>query len=92
MEWFDQNPLGQVGIILMRDRLSEVLVPMGGERVFHVDTMTCSGTKNNAAKSAEAHVAQVTHRRSSRLWQINGNWNLPASRVCRMASSWLGAA
>ncbi|RSH91414.1 hypothetical protein EHS25_009713 [Saitozyma podzolica] len=30
VEWFDQNPLGQVGIILMRDRLSEVLVPMGG--------------------------------------------------------------
>lgn len=30
-EWFDQNPLGQVGIILLRDRLSEVLVPMGGE-------------------------------------------------------------
>jgi hypothetical protein len=33
VEWFDQNPLGQVGIILMRDRLSEVLVPMGGELV-----------------------------------------------------------
>ncbi|CAD6587511.1 MAG: hypothetical protein TREMPRED_004776 [Tremellales sp. Tagirdzhanova-0007] len=29
-EWFDQNPLGQVGVILLRDRLSEVLVPMGG--------------------------------------------------------------
>jgi hypothetical protein len=31
IEWFDQNPLGQVGIIVLRDRLSEVLVPMGGE-------------------------------------------------------------
>jgi transcription initiation factor TFIIH subunit 2 len=30
-EWFDQNPLGQVGVILLRDRLSEVLIPMGGE-------------------------------------------------------------
>ncbi|WWC91893.1 uncharacterized protein L201_006842 [Kwoniella dendrophila CBS 6074] len=30
VEWFDQNPLGQIGIIIMRDRLSEVLVPMGG--------------------------------------------------------------
>ena len=30
-EWFDQNPLGQQGVILLRDRLSEVLVPMGGE-------------------------------------------------------------
>ena len=30
-EWFDQNPLGQVGVILLRDRLSEVLVPMGGQ-------------------------------------------------------------
>ena len=30
-EWFDQNPLGQVGIILLRDRLAETLVPMGGE-------------------------------------------------------------
>ncbi|WRT70048.1 uncharacterized protein IL334_007042 [Kwoniella shivajii] len=30
VEWFDQNPLGQIGIIMMRDRLSEVLVPMGG--------------------------------------------------------------
>ena len=29
-EWFDQNPLGQMGIILLRDRLSETLVPMGG--------------------------------------------------------------
>ena len=32
-EWFDQNPLGQVGVIILRDRLSEVLVPMGGEMV-----------------------------------------------------------
>ncbi len=31
IEWFDQNPLGQVGVILLRDRLSEVLVPMGGK-------------------------------------------------------------
>jgi transcription initiation factor TFIIH subunit 2 len=30
-EWFDQNPLGQIGVILMRDRLSETLIPMGGE-------------------------------------------------------------
>ncbi|WVQ94877.1 hypothetical protein IAU59_001961 [Kwoniella sp. CBS 9459] len=30
VEWFDQNPLGQIGIIILRDRLSEVLVPMGG--------------------------------------------------------------
>lgn len=30
-EWFDQNPLGQLGIILLRDRLAETLVPMGGE-------------------------------------------------------------
>ncbi|ORX39429.1 Ssl1-like-domain-containing protein [Kockovaella imperatae] len=29
-EWFDQNPLGQIGIVLMRDRLSETLIPMGG--------------------------------------------------------------
>ncbi|ODN73372.1 hypothetical protein L202_07909 [Cryptococcus amylolentus CBS 6039] len=29
-EWFDQNPLGQIGLITLRDRLSEVLVPMGG--------------------------------------------------------------
>lgn len=91
VEWFDQNPLGQVGIILMRDRLSEVLVPMGGELVYRVDRMSCSGTEHNAAKSAVAHVVQVTRRRSSRLWLINGNWSLPESRVCRMASSWLGA-
>jgi len=32
-EWFDQNPLGQMGIILLRDRLAETLVPMGGEHV-----------------------------------------------------------
>ena len=31
LEWFDQNPLGQIGIILLRDRLSEILVPMGGQ-------------------------------------------------------------
>ncbi|OWT37540.1 transcription initiation factor TFIIH subunit 2 [Cryptococcus neoformans var. grubii Br795] len=30
VEWFDQNPLGQIGVIAMRDRLSEVLIPMGG--------------------------------------------------------------
>ncbi|TXT04352.1 hypothetical protein VHUM_04119 [Vanrija humicola] len=30
VEWFDQNPLGQVGVILLRDRLAEVLVPIGG--------------------------------------------------------------
>ncbi|WVQ84537.1 hypothetical protein IAT38_006691 [Cryptococcus sp. DSM 104549] len=30
VEWFDQNPLGQIGVIALRDRLSEVLVPMGG--------------------------------------------------------------
>ncbi|BEI92047.1 uncharacterized protein CcaverHIS019_0408670 [Cutaneotrichosporon cavernicola] len=30
VEWFDQNPLGQVGVILLRDRLAEMLVPMGG--------------------------------------------------------------
>ncbi|KAL7424434.1 hypothetical protein Q5752_000117 [Cryptotrichosporon argae] len=30
IEWFDQNPLGQVGVILLRDRLAETLVPMGG--------------------------------------------------------------
>lgn len=29
-EWFDQNPLGQIGIVLMRDRLAEILIPMGG--------------------------------------------------------------
>lgn len=31
VEWFDQNPLGQVGVILLRDRLSETLIPMGGK-------------------------------------------------------------
>lgn len=31
VEWFDQNPLGQVGVNLLRDRLSETLIPMGGE-------------------------------------------------------------
>lgn len=31
VEWFDQNPLGQIGVIAMRDRLSEVLIPMGGK-------------------------------------------------------------
>jgi transcription initiation factor TFIIH subunit 2 len=31
VEWFDQNPLGQVGVILLRDRLAETIVPMGGE-------------------------------------------------------------
>lgn len=31
LEWFDQNPLGQVGIIILRDRLSETVIPMGGE-------------------------------------------------------------
>jgi len=30
LEWFDQNPLGQVGVIILRDRLSETLIPMGG--------------------------------------------------------------
>ncbi|CAK9780142.1 TFIIH basal transcription factor complex, subunit SSL1 [Cutaneotrichosporon oleaginosum] len=30
VEWFDQNPLGQVGVILLRDRLAETVVPMGG--------------------------------------------------------------
>lgn len=33
VEWFDQNPLGQVGIIVLRDRLAEVLVPMGGRYI-----------------------------------------------------------
>ena len=38
-EWFDQNPLGQVGIVLLRDRLSETLIPMGGARpVLRYDT------------------------------------------------------
>nr|ODN92583.1 transcription initiation factor TFIIH subunit 2 [Cryptococcus depauperatus CBS 7841] len=31
VEWFDQNPLGQIGVVLMRDRLSEILVPIGGD-------------------------------------------------------------
>lgn len=31
LEWFDQNPLGQVGVIILRDRLAETLIPMGGE-------------------------------------------------------------
>lgn len=30
IEWFDQNPLGQVGVIVLRDRLAETLIPMGG--------------------------------------------------------------
>lgn len=34
VEWFDQNPLGQIGVIAMRDRLSEVLIPMGGKSTF----------------------------------------------------------
>lgn len=37
-EWFDQNPLGQVGIILLRDRLAETLVPMGGKPYRHAPT------------------------------------------------------
>jgi len=32
VEWFDQNPLGQVGVILLRDRLAEVLVPICGKQ------------------------------------------------------------
>ncbi|KAL1405100.1 hypothetical protein Q8F55_008723 [Vanrija albida] len=30
VEWFDQNPLGQVGVIYLRDRKAHILVPMGG--------------------------------------------------------------
>ncbi|EKD00781.1 component of RNA polymerase transcription factor TFIIH, Ssl1p [Trichosporon asahii var. asahii CBS 8904] len=30
IEWFDQNPLGQIGIILLRNRLAQTLVPMCG--------------------------------------------------------------
>lgn len=30
VEWYDQNPLGQIGIIIMRDRIAEVIVEMGG--------------------------------------------------------------
>jgi transcription initiation factor TFIIH subunit 2 len=35
VEWFDQNPLGQVGVVLIRDRLAETLVPMGGGLLLH---------------------------------------------------------
>lgn len=31
IEWFDQNPLGQIGIILLRNRLAQTLVLMCGE-------------------------------------------------------------
>ncbi len=34
VEWFDQNPLGQVGVITMKNRISEVLVPMGGRSSY----------------------------------------------------------
>lgn len=40
LEWFDQNPLGQVGIVLMRDRLAETLIPMGGNPQEILDALS----------------------------------------------------
>ena len=70
-EWFDQNPLGQIGIVLMRDRLSETLVPMGGELDFGpwiiIKLMLC----------------QATLRISLLRLLISGNWSHLENRVCR---------
>lgn len=49
-EWFDQNPLGQIGLVLMRDRLSEVLVPMGGNPQ---DVIAALGDKRKLEPSGE---------------------------------------
>lgn len=45
-EWFDQNPLGQIGVILMRDRLSETLIPMGGESSLRCILLIMSNSGN----------------------------------------------
>ncbi|WVR09600.1 hypothetical protein IAU60_006672 [Kwoniella sp. DSM 27419] len=50
IEWFDQNPLGQIGIIIMRDRLSEVLVPMGGNPQ---EILSCLSDKRRLEPSGE---------------------------------------
>lgn len=38
-EWFDQNPLGQMGIVGMRSGLGERISPLSGEWVFQ--SMSC---------------------------------------------------
>jgi transcription initiation factor TFIIH subunit 2 len=34
-EWFDQNPLGQMGIVLMRSGLGERICPLSGWLFFN---------------------------------------------------------
>lgn len=76
-EWFDQNPLGQIGIVGMRAGIGERLGGMSGEQAC-----PC------AEKSLLIQCPKVIHKRFSRLSLSGTNLSLPVNRVCRMPLTW----
>lgn len=61
VEWFDQNPLGQVGVVLIRDRLAETLVPMGGE--LRLYTLFSAGAQADALGNPQDILAALSDKR-----------------------------
>ena len=76
LEWFDQNPLGQMGVVGMRAGVGERVVDMTGVFVL------CS-------QPAPVHTEiQAIHRMSSKPSPTAIDWSRPVNQACRMRLNW----
>lgn len=77
VEWFDQNPLGQIGIVGMRAGLGERIGEMSGN---------CLRTFGSFSISLIGFVKEI-HRKSLMPYQIELNLNQWANRAFKIPSS-----
>ena len=79
-EWFDQNPLGQIGIVGMRSGIGERIGEMSGEYCVPLRL-----TERLADKQMQV-IPKISSKRSRK----DIKWNQTVNRVCRMRLRWHG--
>ncbi len=59
-EWFDQNPLGQIGVVGMRAGLGERIGGMSGNdlRTFNSVSVLLTGLFMKSTRSPQSHIRQ----------------------------------
>lgn len=74
-EFFDQNPISQLGIIGMKDGIAERVSPLSGEFI-------------SPLSSAALIRRQATLWITSKRYQTSESWNPLANPVCKTRSKW----
>jgi transcription initiation factor TFIIH subunit 2 len=55
VEWFDQNPLGQIGVVGMRAGIGERVGEMSGVLLRHLESLTLSAACRKSSGCLESY-------------------------------------